>query len=99
MKERFPSACLVRFGGLLVYQLPPPVVLSQTRTVPTIRWLQPSAGQSVSGLPGGLLKCSYGKTNDCRSAECRHGVLRSVQVAPAAVQLFVHMLICPLLLP
>src|SRR5207249_11858128 len=57
MNERSASVCLVRLG-LLAYQLllgMPPRIVSHTRLLPAIMWVQPVDGQSY-------LYISYGKT-------------------------------------
>src|SRR6185503_1775461 len=74
MKDRSPRLCLVRFAGLFTYHVgvvAAPVIVSQTRTVPVIKWPQPvpapAGPQSLPGVVGSPLKISNGRMNDCVS--------------------------------
>src|SRR5262249_46047136 len=92
-------------GGLSVmYQLlvfVAPMMVSQTRVVPTTRWPQPvvaPAGPQSSppGIPP--WKRSYGRTNDCWSLPYQPP-LQKLQLAKGAVQFETQGLRAPLLLP
>src|SRR4051812_19122555 len=104
MYERLPSEAFVRFAGLLTYQVfvpVAPVSVSQTRTVPAIRWPQPvvapAAPQSLAGLLTSPWNSSKGRTKDCWSPV--QAPLLLVHVAPGEVQLAVQRLRPPALLP
>src|SRR5580765_1094535 len=110
MKERFPSVPLQRLGpkgepgGLSVmYQLllfVAPLIVSQTRVVPAIKWPQPVVGpagpqSSPPGMPPWNIL--IGRMNDCKSP--LHPPVLLVHEAPELVQLLVQRLRPPLLLP
>src|ERR1043166_7970154 len=109
MTDRLPSVCLVMFcvdGLFVTYQveLTPLAaaarIVSQTRVVPAIRWLQPvvaDAGRQSSPPEIPPWNRSHGKMNDCVSVVQDGRIL--VQLAPGDVQLDVQRLRPPLLLP
>src|SRR6185436_21146929 len=100
MNERLPSVPLVRLAGLLTYQVfvpVAPVSVSQTRTVPAIKWPQPvvapGAPQSFAGFEVSPWKISNGRMNDCWSLV--QAPRRLVQLAPGEVQLAIQRLTPP----
>src|SRR6185503_3059496 len=106
MNERLPSDCLVMFcvEGLLVTTqvlVPPaPLIVSQTRVVPAIRWPQPVAApagpqSSPPGIPP--WNRSNGRMKDCVSPV--QAPRRLLYPAPPARQFEVQRLSPPLLLP
>src|SRR5690242_16471964 len=115
MKERLPNVPLVKQGfvplqftvaGVVAYQAEvgtvaaAPLMVSHTLVVPAIRWPQPVvrlAGwqSSPPGIPPRNM--FIGRMNDCRSPV--QLPLLDVHAAPGAVQLIMHRLRPPLLLP
>src|SRR5690349_18448028 len=100
MNERFPSVPFTRFGVRAVHVIvePSELMVSHTRVVPTIMWLQRAPHSALPTPPGLPLNRSNGSTKDCVSLRIVVARMSPVNTFPEFEQFALQRWIAPLLL-